>query len=104
MACHMRTHAKMKSEPDIANKKKTDSESIATLAGTTLAAKNSALVAIGREGDISRSSQIGRYSPESDRLLRCREMTRWAIFCLTHRGKSSERITVNSVADLRVGV
>jgi hypothetical protein len=35
----MRTHAKMKSEPDIANKRKTDSEAIATLAGTTLAAK-----------------------------------------------------------------
>jgi hypothetical protein len=29
----------MKSEPDIANKRKTDSETIAALAGTTLAAK-----------------------------------------------------------------
>jgi hypothetical protein len=32
-------HEKMKSEPDIANKRETDSEAIATLAGTTLASK-----------------------------------------------------------------
>jgi hypothetical protein len=27
----------------------------------------------------------GRYSPESDRLLRCRDMTRWAISDKVHR-------------------
>ena len=36
---HGPPHAKMKSEPDIANKRKTDSEAIATLAGIAVAAK-----------------------------------------------------------------
>jgi hypothetical protein len=56
--------------------------------------QNSALVAIGREGDISRSSQIGRCSPESNRLLRCREMTLRANSDILHCGKTASLLAV----------
>jgi hypothetical protein len=35
------------------------------------------------------ASRLGRYSPESDRLLRCREMSLWAIQVILRRKKVS---------------
>jgi hypothetical protein len=49
-----------------------------------------------------------RFTPESDRLRRCREMTRWANSCLTHPQQKNglplrRRTTVKSVTDLLIG-
>jgi hypothetical protein len=44
---------------------------------------------------IARAAQMQRYTPNSDHLLRCREMTRWANFSRTHPQQKQQAISLS---------
>jgi hypothetical protein len=50
------------------------------------------------------ASRHGRYTPQSDRLLRCRETTLWATFCRTHSQQKQQAIRGPASVKLATGL